>query len=311
LTRHYYNDGWRQRKVTVDERDWVAQRFEEHRTRLRAVACRMLGSPSEADDAVQEAWLRLNRSDTSEIENLGGWLTTVVARVCLDVLRSRSSRREVLLGEPPGVRLPEPPLNREDGADPEREALLADSVGLALLVVLEKLTPAERVAFVLHDMFAVPFDEIAPIVGRSPNAAKMLASRARRRVQGAVPSPDSDLTRQREVVDAFLAASREGDFDMLLTVLDPDVVLRADRAAVSAGAQREVRGAAAVADTFSGRARFARPALVNGAVGAVWAPGGRPRVVFGFTISDGKVVEIDILADPERLRRIDLAVLDD
>jgi RNA polymerase sigma factor (sigma-70 family) len=293
----------------MDEHDeWLAQRFEENRTHLRAVAYRMLGSISEADDALQETWLRLSRSDTSEVENLGGWLTTVVGRVCLDMLRSRRSRREGALG----VHVPEPIVSREeDGIDPEHEALLADSVGLALLVVLETLSPAERLAFVLHDMFGVPFEEIAPIVGRSPTAARQLASRARRRVRGAAPVPDVDLTRQREVVDAFLAASRGGDFDALLAVLDPDVVLRADRAAVHAGASREVRGAAAVADTFSGRARFAQPALVNGAVGAVWAPGGRPRVVFGFTITRGKIVEIDILVDPERLRQLDLAVLDD
>ena len=286
----------------MDEHDWLAERFEANRTHLRAVAYRMLGSLSEADDAVQEAWLRLSRSDTSVVENLGGWLTTVVARVCLDMLRSRKSRRE----EPLGAPLPDPIVGREDGTDPEHEALLADSVGLALLVVLETLAPAERLAFVLHDMFAVPFDEIAPIVGRSPAAARQLASRARRRVQGAATVPDADLTRQREVVDAFLAASRDGDFDALLAVLDPDVVLRADPAAVDAGASREVRGAAAVADTFSGRARFAQPALVNGAAGAVWAPGGRPRVVFGFTITRGKIVAIDMLADPERLRQLDL-----
>jgi hypothetical protein len=208
--------------------------------------------------------------------------------------------------------VPGPSVGREqDGIDPEHEALLADSVGSALLVVLETLSPAERLAFVLHDMFAVPFEEIAPIVGRSPNAAKMLASRARRRVRGATNVPDADLTRQREVVDAFLAAAREGDFGALLVMLDPDVVLRADRAAVEAGASREIRGAPAVADTFSGRARFAQPALVNGVVGAVWAPRGRPRVVFGFTITRGKIVEIDILADPVRLRRLDLAILDD
>ena len=268
----------------MDEHEWLAERFEANRTHLRAVAYRMLGSLSEADDAVQEAWLRLSRSDTSGVENLGGWLTTVVARVCLDMLRSRKSRRE----EPLGAHVPDPIVSREDGIDPEHEALLADSVGLALLVVLETLAPAERLAFVLHDMFAVPFDEIAPIVGRSPTAARQLASRARRRVQGAATVPDADLTRQREVVDAFLAASRGGDFDALLAVLDPDVVLRADRAAVQAGASREVRGAAAVAKTFSGRARFAQPALVNGAVGAVWAPGGRPRVVFGFTITPAR-----------------------
>src|SRR3712207_253283 len=291
----------------MDEHDdWLAQRFEENRTHLRAVAYRMLSSISEADDALQGAWLRLGRSDTSSIENLGGWLTTVVARVCLDMLRSRSSRRE----GPLGVHAPEPIVSRQDGVDPEHEALLADSVGLALLLVLETLSPAERLAFVLHDMFGVPFEEISPIVGRSPTAAKMLASRARRRVQGAAPSPDADLTRQREVVSAFLAASRDGDFDALLAVLDPDVVLRADRAAAQIGASREVRGAPAVAGTFSGRARLARPALVNGAAGAVWAPGGRPRIVFGFTVRGGKIVEIDILADPARLSRLDLALLD-
>jgi RNA polymerase sigma-70 factor, ECF subfamily len=292
----------------MDEHDFLAEQFEEHRTHLRAVAYRMLGSISEADDALQETWLRLSRSDTSEVENLGGWLTAVVGRVCLDMLRSRRSRRE----GPLGVHVPEPIVSRQEGEiDPEREALLADSVGLALLVVLERLSPAERLAFVLHDMFAVPFDEIAPIVGRSPTAARQLASRARRRVQGVTPVPDTDLNRQREVVAAFLAAAREGDFEALLAVLDPDVVLRADRAAVQTGAPREVRGAPAVADTFSGQARAARPALVNGAAGAVWAPGGRPRAVLGFTISDGKIVEIDILADPERLRQLDLALLDD
>ncbi len=229
----------------MDEHDWLAERFEEHRPHLRAVAYRMLGSPSEADDAVQEAWLRLSRADTSGVENLGGWLTTVVARVCLDMLRSRTSRRR---GRSPldghrDSRVPDPIVGRADGGDPEHEALLADSVGLALLVVLETLAPAERLAFVLHDMFAVPFDEIAPIVGRSPTAARQLASRARRRVQGAAPVPDADLARQREVVDAFLAASRGGDFEALLAVLDPDVVLRADTGAVPAGASREVRGA--------------------------------------------------------------------
>jgi len=291
----------------MDGHDWLAERFEENRAHLGAVAYRMLGSLSEADDAVQESWLRLSRSDTSGVENLGGWLTTVVARVCLDMLRSRQSRRE----EPLGAHVPEPIAGRADGTDPEHEALLADSVGSALLVILETLAPAERLAFVLHDMFAVPFDEIAPIVGRSPTAARQLASRARRRVQGAAPVPDADLTHQREVVDAFLAAARGGDFDALLAVLDPDVVLRADRAAVDAGASREVRGAAAVADTFSGRARAAQPALVNGAVGLVWAPDGRPRVVFSFTITRGKIVEINLLADPERLRQLDLAVFND
>ena len=295
----------------MDEHDdWLAQRFEENRAHLRTVAYRMLGSLSEADDAVQEAWLRLSRADTSGVKNLGGWMTTIVARVCLDMLRSRKSRRET----PLGVRVPDPIVSREDGIDPEREALLADSVGLALLVVLEMLTPAERLAFVMHDMFAVPFDEIAPIVGRSPTAARQLASRARRRVRGAAPSPDTDLTRQREVVDAFLAASRAGDFDALLAVLDPDVVLRADSGAVRAGVSREVRGAPAVAEqalTFARLAPFAQPALVNGAAGVVTAPGGKPYAVMGFTVARGKIVEIDILADPARLRQLDLAVLDD
>jgi RNA polymerase sigma factor (sigma-70 family) len=297
----------------MDEQDWLAQRFEANRTHLRAVAYRMLGSLNEADDAVQEAWLHLSRSDTSDVKNLGGWLTTVVARVCLDMLRSRKSRREEPLDEPLGAHVSEPIGNREDGIDPEHESLLADSVGPALLVVLETLAPAERLAFVLHDMFAVPFDEIAPIVGRSSTAARQLASRARRRVRGvATVSADADLARQREVVDAFLAASRGGDFDALLAVLDPEVVLRADSGA--AGTSRVVRGARAVAGqalTFSQFAPFARLALVNGAAGLVTAPGGRPLSVMGFTIRCGKVVEIDILADPERLGRLDLtAVLD-
>jgi len=231
--------------------------------------------------------------------------------VCLDVLRARRSRREEPFEERPDGHLPESVADRGDAVDPEHEALVADSVGPALLAVLDMLTPAERVAFVLHDVFGVPFGEIASVVGRSPNAAKMLASRARRRVRGGAVAPDADLTRQREVVAAFLAASRDGDFDALLAVLDPDVVLRADPDAVPPGASREVRGASAVADTFSGRARAARPALVNGAAGAVWAPRGRPRVVFGFTITGGKIVEIDLIADPARLRRLDLAVLDD
>jgi RNA polymerase sigma factor (sigma-70 family) len=300
----------------MDEHDdWLAQRFEENRTHLRAVAYRMLGSLSEADDAVQQAWLRLSRSHTKDIENLGGWLTTVVGRVCLDMLRSRRSRREEPLGEPQGARVPDPIVGREeDGIDPEREALLADSVGLALLVVLETLNPAERLAFVLHDMFAVPFEEIAPIVGRTPSATRQLASRARRRVQGSAPVPDADLTRQREVVDAFLAASREGDLEALLAVLDPDVVLRADWGAVLAGISREVRGARAVAEgalTFARLAPFAQPALVNGAAGVIVAPRGQPFSVMGFTVRGGKIVEIDILADPARLRRLDLAVLDD
>ena len=291
----------------MDEHEWLSEQFEKHRTHLRAVAYRMLGSQSDADDAVQESWLRLSRSDTSGVENLGGWLTTVVARVCLDMLRSRKSRREESLD----AHVPEPLVSRGDGIDPEREALLADSVGLALLVVLDTLAPAERIAFVLHDMFDVPFDEIAPIVGRSPTAARQLASRARRRVQGAAPGPEADLARQREVVDAFLAASRGGDFDALLAVLDPDVVFRADGAAVQMGAEAVVRGATAVAGTFSRRARFAQPALVNGAAGLVWAPGGQPRAVFGFTIARGKIVEINLIADPERLRQLDLTVLND
>jgi len=298
----------------MDERDLLAERFEENRTHLRAVAYRMLGSLGEADDAVQEAWLRLDRSDTGGVENLGGWLTTVVARICLDMLRSRGSRRQDSLEGPLGV--PDPIVGRADGTDPEHEALLADSVGLALLVVLETLTPAERLAFVLHDMFAVPFDEIAPVAGRSPAAARQLASRARRRVRGAAPIPDADLGRQREVVEAFLAASRGGDFGALVAVLDPEVVLRGDYGA--AGASRLVRGAHAVANqalTFSrlgGPDLLSRPALVNGAVGRVVFQDGRPFSVMGFTIAGGKIVEIDILADPERLRRLDLlAVLGD
>jgi RNA polymerase sigma-70 factor (ECF subfamily) len=254
---------------------------------------------------VQESWLHLSRSDTSGVENLGGWLTTVVARVCLDMLRSRKSRRE----EPLDLHVPEPGVGQQDGIDPEDEALLADSVGLALLVVLDTLKPAERLAFVLHDLFAVPFDEIARVVGRSETAARQLASRARRRVRGGATELDADLTRSREVVDAFLAASRGGDFDTLLAVLDPDVVFRHDRTA--AGASREVRGAPAVARQFSGRAQGARPALVNGAVGIVVARRGRLFLVLNLTVTHGKIVEINVVADPERLRQLDLAVLDD
>jgi len=290
----------------VDEGDWLAERFQEHRTRLRAVAYRMLGSLSEADDAVQDAWLRLSRVDTSGVDNLGGWLTTLVARGCLDRLRARASRRE----QPLGVHLPDPIISSQDQIDPEQQALLAEGVGLALLVVLETLTPAERLAFVLHDTFAVPFDQIAPIVGCSPAAARQLASRARRRVKGAATVPDADLAHQRAVVDAFLAAARDGDFTALLGVLDPEVVLRADRGAVPLGTSRVVRGARAVADgalTFARLGRFARPALVNGAAGVVArAPDGRPLSVVGFTITGGKIVEIDILADPARLRQLDL-----
>jgi RNA polymerase sigma-70 factor (ECF subfamily) len=266
------------------------------------MAYRMLGSLSEADDAVQEAWLRLSRTDASAVENLGGWLTTVVARVSLNMLRSRSARRE----EPLGVRLPDPIVDRADGTDPEHEALLADAVGLALLVVLETLSPAERLAFVLHDMFAVPFDEIAPIVDRSPAAARQLASRARRRVQGQHAAPDADLETQREVVDAFLAAARDGDFEALLAVLDPDVVLRID---LGAAGSREVRGAAAVAgqaQTYSRLGLVMRPALINGAAGGVSTRDGRPFSVGGFTVRGRRIVAIDILADPERLRRLDL-----
>ena len=293
----------------MDEREWLAEPFEANRTHLRAVAYRMLGSVSEADDAVQESWLRLSRSNTAEIKNLRAWLTTVVARVSLDMLRSRKSRGE----EPLGPHVPEPIVSRADGVDPEYEALLADSVGLALLVVLETLAPPERLAFVLHDMFAVPFDEIAPLVERSPAATRQLASRARRRVRGA-PAPDADLTRQREVVDAFLAAARGGDLDALVAVLDPDVVLRVDRGAVPRGASREVRGAQAVVEqarTFAPLVASARPALVNGAAGVVVAPRGRPLAVAGFTIVHGRIVEIDLLADPARLRNLDLTVLDD
>ena len=301
----------------MDEHDLLAERFEGHRARLRAVAYRMLGSPSEADAAVQEAWLRLGRSGEGGIENLGGWLTTVVSRVCLDMLRSRASRRESSLdgipGEASGARVPDPIVGSPDGMDPEQEALLADSVGLALLVVLETLSPVERLAFVLHDMFAVPFDEIAPVVGRTPAAARQLASRARRRVRGRKTAPDADLGRQREVVDAFLAAARGGGFETLLAVLAPEVVLRADYGA--AGESKLVRGARAVAGqalTFSrlgGPALLARPALVNGAVGQVVFRDGRPFAVMGFTVATGKIVEIDILADPERLNRLDLQLV--
>src|SRR5215216_7196813 len=298
----------------MDERDWLANRFEEHRPRLRAVAYRMLGSPSEA---VQEAWLRLDRSDSGGVENLGGWLTTVVGRVCLNMLRSRGSMRERFLDEPWGetsdARMPDPVVDREDGIDPEHQALLADGIGLAMLVVLETLTPAERIAFVLHDTFGLPFEEIAPIVGRSPAAARQLASRARRRVRGEATLPAADPARQREVVDAFLVASRDGELGALLAVLDPDVVLRADPGA--AGASREVRGAHAVAEqarAFSRLGQFSRRALVNGVAGIVSRASGGPTFsVMGFTVARGKITEIDILADPERLRLLDLAFLDD
>jgi RNA polymerase sigma factor (sigma-70 family) len=291
----------------VEQRDWLAAQFEEHRTRLRAVAYRMLGSLSEADDAVQEAWLRLNRTDARELENLGGWLTTVVARISLNMLRSRRARRE----EPLAGRLPDPLIDRADGIDPEHEALLADSVGLALLVVLETLSPPERLAFVLHDVFAVPFDEIAPIVDRSPEAARQLASRARRRVRAERTVPDADLKTQREVIDAFLAAARDGDFDRLVAVLDPDVVLRQDFGPV--GGSREMRGAAAVAGQALSYAQIGldvRPALINGVAGAVAFRQGQPFSIGAVTVRNGKIVELDFLADQERLRELDLTILD-
>ncbi|HEX5438834.1 MAG TPA: sigma-70 family RNA polymerase sigma factor [Gemmatimonadaceae bacterium] len=292
---------------TVDEKDWLAERFEENRAHLRAVAYRMLGSLSDAEDAVQESWLRLSRSDTCGVENLAGWLTTVVARVCLDMLRSRTSRGEVSLD----AHAPEPGVGHGDGFDPEHEAVLADSVGLAMLVVLDTLDPAERVAFVLHDMFGVPFDRIASIVQRSPAAARQLASRARRRVRGGAAVPDADLARRREVVDAFLAAARDGDFDALIALLDPDVVLRADRVAAPVGVPREIHGAMAVAtQAVKGGARAARPALVNGAVGAVVAPRGQLLMVLAFAIDHGRIVAIDAITDPARLRELSLAVLE-
>jgi RNA polymerase sigma-70 factor (ECF subfamily) len=294
----------------MDDQNWLVEQFEANRSHLGAVAYRMLGSTSEADDAVQEAWIRLSRSDTDDVKNLGGWLTTVVSRVCLDMLRSRRSRRE----EPIDHHVPDPIVSRDHRVDPEHQALMADSVGLALLVVLEMLEPAERLAFVLHDMFAVPFEEIATIVDRSPEATRQLASRARRRVQGTTTVPDADLQRQRAVVDAFFAAARGGDFEALVALLDPDVVLRADGGVVLQGASAVVHGARAVA----GRAiMFARPdavvraALVNGAAGVVVMVDGRPFSIMGFTTADGKIAEIDVLVDPERLEGIDLTDFDD
>jgi RNA polymerase sigma factor (sigma-70 family) len=295
----------------MTESDWLAEGFEQNRTRLRAVAYRMLGSLAEADDAVQEAWLRLSRSDASGVDNLGAWLTTIVARVCLNVLRSRKARPE----EPMGVYVPDPVISRADGTSHEDEALLADSVGLALQVVLETLTPAERLAFVLHDMFDLPFDEIAPMVGRSPATARQLASRARRRVRGAdVQAPDSDLARQREVVDAFFAAAHNGDFDALVAVLDPDVALRTDGGTARPEASVVLHGAAAVASRalmIAHPSAPKRPALVNGAAGVVITADGQPAVVIGFTISRGKIVEIDAIADPERVLRLDIPVFGD
>ena len=290
----------------MDENQWLADRFEEHRPRLRAVAYRMLGSLAEADDAVQDAWLRLSRGAADEVENLGGWLTTVVARVCLNMLRSRNIRRE----EPLGVHLPDPVIGPEGGLRPEEQALLADSVGLALQVVLDTLNPDERLAFVLHDLFDLPFEEIAPMVGRTPAAARQLASRARRRVKGAEIPADLDLARQREVVDAFFAAARGGDFAALVAVLDPDVVLRIDAGAAHAAASMVVRGADAVArQALTGLATALRafdlqPALVNGAAGMVMSRHGRPLTVMGFTVADGKIAEIDAVADPRRLQQI-------
>jgi RNA polymerase sigma factor (sigma-70 family) len=287
--------------------EWLAERFEADRAHLRSVAYRLLGSASEADDAVQEAWLRLSRADTSEVANLSGWLTTVVARVCLDMLRSRRSRREEPLALD-GEFIP-------DAADPEREALLAESVGLAMLAVLQRLAPAERVAFVLHDVFGVSFEEVAGIVGRSPVAARQLASRGRRRVQGAAEDGRAaDVARQRDIVEAFFKASRGGDLQALLAVLDPDVALRGDEAALRMGARSgwlpaELHGANAVSEQFVGRARAAQLALIDGVPGAVWATGGTPRVVFAFTIRNGKVVEIALLADSERLSRLKIEPL--
>jgi RNA polymerase sigma factor (sigma-70 family) len=292
----------------MNDQDWLAARFEQHRSHLRAVAYRMLGSLSEADDAVQDAWLRLSRSDADEIDNLEAWLTTVVARVSLNMLRSRRTRRE----EPFSVHVPEPIVDPAAGVDPEHEALLADAVGLALLVVLDTLTPAERLAFVLHDMFAVPFEEIAGIVDRSPDATRQLASRARRRVRGAAPEPDADLGAQREVVEAFMAAARDGDFDALVACLDPDVVLRADAGALP-GLSREVHGAREVA---SGAMNFARldlqmqQVLVNGVAGVLSLRNGKVFSVGAFTVRNARIVEMDILADPARLAQLDLTVLD-
>jgi RNA polymerase sigma-70 factor (ECF subfamily) len=294
----------------MNETDWLAERFEEHRGELRAVAYRMLGSLSEADDAVQEAWLRISRADTSDVRNLGAWLTTVVGRVCLSMLRSRRVRRE----EPIGPYVPDPIVSSREGVDPEHQALLTDSVGLALLVVLQMLPPAERLAFVLHDMFAVPFEDIAPVVGRSATATRQLASRARRRVQGAAPPPDPDLARQQQVVDAFFAAARHGDFEALVAVLDPDVVLRSDTG-ISTGPRASVvlRGAQTVAGQalmFADPERVARPVLVNGAVGVVVTVEGRPVSIMAFTVVDGTIVAIDALADPDRLARLEMSGID-
>jgi RNA polymerase sigma factor (sigma-70 family) len=293
----------------MHDQEWLAERFQEQQPQLRAVAYRILGSLSESEDALQEAWLRLSRTDASSVENLRGWLTTIVARVALNMLRARKAKRE----EPLEGRLPDPVVSADDEVDPEHEALIGDSVGLALLVVLDTLAPTERLAFVLHDMFAVPFDEIARIVDRSPEAARQLASRARRRIQGVTMVPDADLDTQREVVDAFLAAAREGNFEALLEVLDPDVVLRADEGTPPIGAARVVHGAATVARLAIGFSRpdlEVRPALVNGAVGIVTLRDGKPFAISGFTVRNRRIVEMDVLADPERLDQLDLPVLD-
>ncbi len=286
----------------MDERDWLAQRFDEQRPHLVSVASRMLGSRVEAEDAVQETWLRLSRTDASAVENLGGWLTTAVGRVCLNVLRSRATRRENSLE----AQVIDSIAADDERTDPEQEALLADSIGIALLVVLDTLAPAERIAFVLHDMFAVPFEEIAPIVGRTATATRQLASRARRRVQGQDATPDFGRLRQARIVDAFLAAARNGDFSALLAVLDPDIVLRADAQAARLGGAEEIRGAPDVAAAFARRARGARPALVDGAAGAVWVQAGQLRVVVTFATSGDKITGIELIADPDRLRQIDL-----
>jgi RNA polymerase sigma-70 factor (ECF subfamily) len=295
----------------MSEQGTLAEQFETNRTHLRAVAYRLLGSVNEADDAVQEAWLRLTRADSGEIENLGGWLTTVVSRVALDMLRSRSRRRE----DPLELRVPEPIIDRAGGTDPEHEALLADSVGLALLVVLESLSPSERIAFVLHDIFGLPFDEIAPIVDRSPDAARQLASRGRRRVRSQEPTaPDADLTTQHELVEAFLDASRDGDFEALLEILDPDVVLRVDRGPIPARVPRELRGAETVAKRAIGGARLRRelrPAVVNGVAGVVLLRDGEPFLVGAVTVRNQRIAAIDMLADPERLAGLDLTVLEE
>ena len=294
----------------MDQNEWLADRFDEHRRHLHAVAYRMLGSLSEADDAVQDAWLRFSRAGVDDVENLGGWLTTIVARVCFNTLRARKRRREEGLG----VRLPDPILAPQEGLQPDEEAVLADSVGLALLVVLDTLTPAERLAFVLHDMFKLPFEEIAPMVGRSPDAARQLASRARRRVRGAeVPPRDPDLVRQRAVVDAFFAAARGGDFAALVSLLDPEVVLRADGGPRRPALSKVVQGARAVAEQavmFALPAAELHPALVNGAAGVVVTVDRRPVSVMGFTVTAGKIVEIDAIADPQRVRRIATGALD-